>query len=177
MVGYPGAGKTTAARAIREVTGAEHIWADEERAKMFARPNHSGSESQKLYKHLNAWAAELLAEGKDVIFDANFNWYQDRQKLRRIAAEQGADCKLIWVQVGEPLAYERAVRTAKDQPTRFFGNMPHEAFKKVSGNLQPPSDDEHPVILDGTMISAGYVAAKLGLTDARIQADAPDTDA
>jgi predicted kinase len=163
MVGYPGSGKTTAARYIRELTGAVHIWADEERANMFERPDHSWEESQKLYKVLNQRAAELLAEGRSVIFDANFNFRMNRKKLRRIAAEQGADSRIIWVQVPEQLAYERAVTAAKDQPTRFFGNMPHDSFRRVSGNLQPPKPDEDPVILDGTRISESYVAQRLGL--------------
>lgn len=165
MVGYPGAGKTTAARLIRELTGAVHIWADEERANMFRSPDHSWEESQKLYKVLNARVEQLLAGGISVIFDANFNFYRNRQKLRGLAQAAGAGCKIIWLQVSEPLAYERAVEAAADQPTRFFGNMPHDHFKRVSGNLQRPRDDEHPIILDGTRITKDYVAEKLGLAE------------
>jgi predicted kinase len=162
MVGYPGSGKTTAAQVIHELTGAIHVWADLERKNMFEAPTHDWSESQELYKHLNKQVGVLLAEGKSVIYDANFNFYMNRQKLRRIAEENGAMCKIIWLQVPEELAYERATQAAENQPTRFFGNMPHASFLRVSGNLQSPKNED-PVIMDGTKISREYVAEKLGL--------------
>jgi predicted kinase len=99
MVGYPGSGKTTAAQVIHELTGAIHVWADLERKNMFEAPTHDWAESQELYKHLNKQVGVLLAEGKSVIYDANFNFYMNRQKLRRIAEENGAMCKIIWLQL------------------------------------------------------------------------------
>jgi predicted kinase len=162
MVGYPGSGKTTTAQVVHDLTGAEHVWADLERKNMFESPTHDWSESQKLYKHLNEVVANFLAEGKSVIYDANFNFYMNRQKLCRIAESQGADCKILWLQVPEELAYERATKAAENQPTRFFGNMPHANFLRVSGNLQSPKNED-PIILDGTKITRQYVAEKLGL--------------
>ena len=75
MLGYPGAGKTTAAKVIHSLTGATHLWADHERRKLFATPNYSHAENIELYDKLNKTAAELLQQGKSVIFDTNFNFF------------------------------------------------------------------------------------------------------
>src|ERR1700744_5282186 len=96
MIGYPGAGKTTVARWIAERTGAVHLWADVERNKLFSNPSHSEAESSELYKQLNERVGKLLAEGKSVIFDTNFNYYSDRQLLREIAGRHHAKVLVIW---------------------------------------------------------------------------------
>jgi predicted kinase len=157
MLGYPGSGKTTAAQAIHELTGAIHIWADFERQKLFTKPTHSREESQELYAQLNERVGDILAQGKSVIFDANFNFYRDRQRLRKLAFENGADCKLIWVKIDLELARIRATAMSKLQSTRLFGDMPAEAFARVSGNLEEPHESEHAIIVDGTRISRKYI--------------------
>src|SRR4051812_36793121 len=91
FIGSPGAGKTTVAKLIAERTGAVHLWADAERHKMFGEPTHSTEESIQLYEYLNHKAAELLTNGESVVFDTNFNFYDDRQKLRELANQRGAN--------------------------------------------------------------------------------------
>src|ERR1700740_2189499 len=97
FVGYSGAGKTTIAQALEEMTGAIHLWADSERHKLFAEPTHSHDESTELYKRLNEQAEELLKAGKSVIFDTNFNFHKDREHLQQIAKRVGAEAIIIWV--------------------------------------------------------------------------------
>jgi len=88
LIGYPGAGKTTISKLIASTTGATHLWADVERHKLFGKPTHSQAESLKLYDYLNQEAEKLLAAGHSVVFDTNFNFHDDRQKLREIAGRQ-----------------------------------------------------------------------------------------
>jgi predicted kinase len=59
MVGYPGSGKTTASRFICELTGAEHIWADQERKVMFGEI-YDQSQSDELYEKLNERTFQLV---------------------------------------------------------------------------------------------------------------------
>jgi predicted kinase len=163
FVGYPGAGKTTVAKIIHEATGAIHLWGDFERHVMFENPTHSPEESRMLYDHLNHVAADLLSQGKSVIYDTNFNYFKDREKMRALAGEKGAEAVTIWLTTSEELAKRRATEESEGKETRIWGNMPVEAFEHMQGKLQTPTPDEHAIQLDGTNLSEAEVKQKLGL--------------
>lgn len=161
MLGYPGAGKTTVSRYIHELTGAVHLWADRVRHERFLTPTHSHRENIELYDYLNEVAAELIASDQSVIFDTNFNFYKDREKLRKIASEHGADTWVIWLKTPKDLAKKRATNGAHLSDTRILGDMPPERFDKISGNLQPPKPDEKTISLVGEGISKETVRKAL----------------
>ncbi len=163
MVGYPGSGKTTVAITLHKLTGAEHIWTDLERKRMFGTPTHSLAESTQLYTYLNQKVEKLLSQGRSVIFDTNFNYYKDRQLMRDIADRQNAASCLIWVQTDPELAYSRASKDTDKQPTRILGGIEAEDFHRIAQKLQPPKPGERAVILDGTKITPSYVAQALGI--------------
>lgn len=163
LIGYPGSGKTTVANYIHELTGAVHIWADKERSLMFGAPSHSHSESLELYRHLNQKASSLLAEGKSVIFDTNFNFYKDREHLRKIAEGQGATTKLVWLTTDKTTAEQRATQDSEHKPTRLFGNMEPDVFHRIADHLESPKPAEAPIMLNGVNITSEKVQDALGL--------------
>lgn len=163
MLGYPGAGKTTVATLISNLTGATHLWADHERSKRFEHPTYSHEENLELYKGLNKMAGELLTQGKSVVFDTNFSYKKDRDFLRSVAAKSGAKCKIIWVQTPREIAKTRATEDAHLQGTRLLGNMPEEDFDRMSDNLEEPGEDEQAIKIDGIDVTKEIVAQKLGL--------------
>lgn len=164
MLGYPGAGKTTTSKAIEELTGAVHLWADHIRREMFGHPNpdYSADENAKVYHHLNELAAQLLREGKSVIYDTNFNYYDDRQKMRQIAQAANARTVLVWVQTDRSLAKMRATQNAHLQSHRVIGNMPEATFERMAGNLREPLADEEYIVIDGSRVTPEYVSERLG---------------
>lgn len=165
MVGYPGAGKTTTSRIIHKLTGAVHLWADHERSKMFKNPTHSHEENLKLYDALNKRTQELLHEGKSVIFDTNFNFYKDRERLRKIAAKEGAKTVLVWMTTPKDVARERAVNhPLTGEHHRVFGNMTLADFERIAGNLEEPRPEEHPIKLKGIGLTEEAIARALDLT-------------
>lgn len=161
MLGFPGAGKTTVSKMIKQQTGAVHLWADHERRQRFGEPTHSHEENLKLYAELNTVTEGLLAEGGNVIFDTNFNFYRDRERLRQIASKYGAQTIVIWVRTPKELARERATKNAHKQHTRVLGDMPVEHFERISGNLEPPREGEHVIEFDGTHVTPNMVAEAL----------------
>ena len=179
MLGYPGSGKTTAAKIIHELTGAVHLWADHIRRERFGAPTYSHTENLELYNHMNELTAELLAAENDVIFDTNFSFYKDRRHLCDIAAAHRADTKLIWVTTPKSVARERATNGAHIHQTRVLGDMSVADFERMSRNLEPPRPNEPHITLDGTRLDKAYIRSQvLGPTgDERAKADPSDTTA
>ncbi len=157
MLGYPGAGKTTTAKIIHKLTGAEHLWADHERRQKFGQPTYSHQENVDLYNQLNRMAENLLAQGKSVIFDTNFNFHRDRDLLRKIAKEQNAKAIVVWVTTPKEISRERAIDNAHTQHTRVLGNIPEETFERMSRNLEPPHKDEPHVEIEGTKVTEDQI--------------------
>ncbi len=156
FLGYPGAGKTTVAQLIAKHTGAVHIWADLERHKLFDQPTHDEAESRQLYDKLNQTTAQLLSQGKSVVFDTNFNRFDDRELLRGIAAKHGAESKLVWLTTPTDVAKERAVH-ANVVRNGYEFKMSAEQFSKIASHLEPPREDEKVIKISGIKIDSNEV--------------------
>ena len=161
MLGYPGAGKTTTAQLIHELSGAVHLWADKIRNERYQSPTHSHQENLDLYNHLNALTEKLLAEGKSVVFDTAFNYYKDRQYLREIAATYNAKVILVWVKTKKELAKDRATRDGHAKRNTYPKPMSSIRFERIAGGLEPPHPNERCIKLDGTRITEQYVKTEL----------------
>lgn len=162
FIGYPGAGKTTIAQIIADKTGAHHIWADVERHKLFKEPTHEQAESQTLYERLNASAEYLLSHGRSVVFDTNFNFLKDRDKLRTIASKHHAKTVIIWVTTPKQVAETRAVE-AHSTRNRYSVNMTKDQFDAIASKLETPKDNEDVIKIDGTDLKEEQLLQKLGL--------------
>lgn len=157
MLGYPGAGKTTASKLIADVTGATHIWADQERRNLHPQPSYSQRENDELYTSLNTETDKYLRQGKDVVFDTAFNHYEDRQKLRQIATSHNAQTIVVWVKTPPQVSKDRAQNSHNHAHTRLLGNMTDEHFHALQNKLEVPKSDERTIVLDGTKLTREYV--------------------
>lgn len=162
FIGFPGAGKTTTAKLIAERTGAIHLWADGERHKMFGQPTHSEEESVQLYEYLNTRAGELLGQGRDVVFDTNFNFYEDRQKMREIADRHNAETVIIWLTTPAEVARQRSVM-APTMRNGYMVGMTDEQFDSIISKLEEPRENEKVIKIDGTKLDRDEAIALLEL--------------
>jgi predicted kinase len=162
FIGSPGAGKTTTAQIIAETTGAIHLWADAERHKLFDQPTHSREESDLLYEKLNTKAEQLLAEGKSVVFDTNFNFYADRENLANIAKKYQANTIIIWMVTPENIARSRAVGTHENR-NGYAVSMTDAQFDAIIAKLEPPQANENVKKIDGSQVDRQTVIQMLDL--------------
>ena len=162
FIGYPGAGKTVIAKIINKHTEAFHIWADVERHKFFERPTHSKKESDELYQKLNDATEYLLSQKKSVIYDTNFNFLADRNKMRQIAQKYKAQTVLIWVNTPINIAYKRAVKS-QIKRNNYDYLMSDKQFYKIANKLEAPTKSEKPLIIDGSNINEAEVVKLLKL--------------
>jgi predicted kinase len=164
FIGAPGAGKTTVAKEIAKATGAKHLWADVERHKLFPNPTHTHEESTELYERLNAATDYLLGQGRSVVFDTNFNFRADRNKLREIAAKHDADTVIIWLTTPEDIARHRAV-CSDEKRNGYITQMTDAEFDAIVDKLEPPDKDEKVIKIDGSKVDSGSVAGLLQSED------------
>lgn len=160
MFGYPGAGKTTAAKTIQELTGAEHLSSDILRLELFPKPTYSQEEHDAVYAELDKRTEASLSQGKSVIYDANLNRYQHRLEKYQMCERTGAKAALLWIQAPKDLARERAVLRGhhhlvpKDET---FESM----FDRVTSVIEEPREDEPVYTINGAPLETSAVSELL----------------
>lgn len=148
MLGYPGAGKTTTAHILSELTGAVRLSSDEFRFAMFPQPTFSEAEHTTLYRTLDFVTEMLLRSGVSVIYDANLNRYQHRAEKYDICARTGAEAVVVWLQTERELAKQRAIHedrahfAPKDET---LDNM----FERITGVFEAPHAEEPVLVVNG----------------------------
>jgi predicted kinase len=162
MFGYPGAGKTTAAEVIAQLTGAAHLQSDKVRLELFPQPTFSQMEHDALYATLDARTEQLLRQGRDVIYDANLNRYQHRRDKYVICEKTGAAPILLWVQTEKTLSKARAMHDSRKHlwPP---GETPDKLFDRVADIIEEPGPAEPHIIIDGTAVTPEYISDLLQL--------------
>lgn len=162
MMGYPGAGKTTAANIIHDLTGAVHLSSDALRLEMFPEPRFSEAEHRALYKELNVQTEQLLKQGVSVIYDANLNRYEHRKEKYDICRRTGAQPLLLWVQTPKATAKDRAAHDSRIQLAPKNESL-NDMFERIAGLIEPPRNSEPRTVIDGTKIAPEYIAQTLNI--------------
>jgi aminoglycoside phosphotransferase family enzyme/predicted kinase len=124
--GLAATGKSTVARRLGELTGAEIISSDIVRKRMarlrprqrrlepFERGIYSQAATERVYKELLKEACRKLAKGRSVILDASFLRRKYRRAAARLAVDQGAQFACVEVRAEEGDARERLERRLRE---------------------------------------------------------------
>lgn len=144
MVGLPGSGKTTRAKALAAATGALRLTPDEWQTRLFDDDMHHPDHDRR-HGAVEAimWdvAAHVLAHGGDVILDFGFWARAERVDFAARARRLGADCRVEFEDV--PLEeLERRVTTRNEQTAGGHFIIPIRILREWAARFEPPDADE-----------------------------------
>lgn len=155
MVGLPGSGKTTLARALVG-RGYIRISPDEE---MFRRHGVYGVDfprgifptlEKPVLADMRATLVELLEAGNSVVVDHGFWTPEDRTLWRETAESAGASTVLVYLEASHEKLWERISDRNKfheyDPNAIFFSESD---LKRYRARFVPPQADEPYVLYDG----------------------------
>jgi predicted kinase len=120
MVGLPASGKSTRAKQIEDEHQALRLTPDEWMIPLFG--HHDGGGKRDVLEGRFVWLAlQTLRKGMNVVLDFGVWGKDERTGLRALAADVGASCKLIYIEIDEDQQRRRRDgRTSSDGETTFY---------------------------------------------------------
>ncbi|KFL30199.1 hypothetical protein JP75_16560 [Devosia riboflavina] len=144
MVGLPGSGKTTRAKALAAKTGALRLTPDEWQTRLFADDMHHPDHDLR-HNEVEAimWdvASHILAGGGDVILDFGFWSRAERVDFAEKARALGADCLVQYEDVSLAELEARITRRNEEAVGGRFV-IPVTILREWAKLFEPPEADE-----------------------------------
>lgn len=140
LVGLPGSGKTTRARALETEHGALRLTPDEWMMPLFGEPE-AGGKRDVLEGRLVATALQALRAGASVALDFGLWGRDERAALVWLAEAAGARAQLVYCEVDETTQLERIRRRAADSPRGAFA-MSAEELARWRASFDVPTPEE-----------------------------------
>ena len=135
LVGPPGSGKSTVARALRERMPLAVLDIDAIRALFIEHPDYSFEETRRAMRAARLAAAELLERRRTVVIDAPNLTEWERQPLYSLAALHRA--RLIVVQVTAPMnLVQERIRRLIRSPEQAAG-IDMDDHQRMAGRQEP----------------------------------------
>jgi predicted kinase len=146
MCGVAFSGKSTLAKKVAEYKKAtlvsqDIIWF--EKKKELNLDLDSDEDWEKVIQMSKEKVRETLRRGESVVFDDISLKYSDREVLRQLAKECGAQTVLVYLDTPKEMREERRL---KNLETKERHDVPEHIIDWGVGELQAPQEDEHPLI-------------------------------
>jgi predicted kinase len=147
ICGLSFAGKSTLAKAIAARFGYEEVDVDVTKIQLFGQTIKDEElhpdDWARMYAETDRRIEHLLVSGKSVV-DASRNFRKDEREIaKRIADNAGVPIITIYIDTPEEIARQRLMENRR-MPVRR--NVTDSDFDDVIRAMQPPSDDETPLI-------------------------------
>ena len=142
LVGLPGAGKSTLARAlVHRIPDARVIDRDEVRHALFAPCDYSAAERDVTFSAMLDAARYHLGRGRVVVFDGlTFSRQVEVAAAEGVASDSGAFSAVIVCDVPVPVAVERVERDAAGGD-HLAANRDGDLVRRVANEMEEPPGD------------------------------------
>jgi predicted kinase len=141
LCGMAFAGKSTAARRIAAALDADMVSLDAIHEERGLVPG--GDLDSATWAETGRIALErtgvLLRQGRSVVVDDTFSFRSQRNRFRRLAAEDGSDFLILFMDTPEAVIAER-IEANRRQPMR--GDVLPHVVDFIRDEFQPPAPDE-----------------------------------
>jgi len=107
LLGLPGTGKTTLARALSSRLDISHLSSDHLRREIDQQGHYRPEDKAQVYQLMAERAGETLAQGKPVLVDATFSQKAHRELILSVAEQQACDVFMVELLVPEKVVKER----------------------------------------------------------------------
>ncbi|NJB87194.1 hypothetical protein GGR26_002971 [Lewinella marina] len=134
VVGLPGTGKSTFARALAERTGAVHLNTDVIRQELGLRSRYRPEDKQRVYRELLHRTERALSSGKSAIVDATL--YLERLRMPYRALARKMNCPISWIQLqtSPAVVRERLIRP------RQYSEADFSVYTRIQRAYEPLAD-------------------------------------
>lgn len=162
VCGPPGTGKSTVAERVAERLDGRLLRTDVVRKELYPDPSYSSEESQTVYDEVFERARRALEAGDHVVLDGTFRRTALRDRAAGVAADTGAEFRLVRVTCAEAVVRDRIRARADDPSDADFG-----IHKQIKAEFEP---------VDGEFLlvdNSGSLEATLATVDEAFPVVAP----
>jgi predicted kinase len=152
LVGLPGAGKSTLARALASrIPDARVIDKDQVRHALFAPCDYSAAERDVTFSAMLDAARYHLGRGRVVVFDGlTFSRRVEVEAVEQVAVDSGAFSSVIVCDVPIAVAVERVERDA-GSGDHMAANRDGDLVRRVAAEMEEPPGDYLTVSMVGDL--------------------------
>ena len=161
--GYPGAGKTYFSRQFCDNVQAAHLQSDRIRSELFENPRYDKQENAIVNQLMGYMTEEFLSAGLSVAYDAN----AARSGQRRVLSDMALRCRaqpiVVWFQMDPDTAFDRSInRDRRRSDDKYAAEWDRTTFESLTERMQPPTRNEHYVVVSGKHLFPTQQSAVLG---------------
>ncbi len=131
VLGLPGTGKTTFARALAAQTGARHLNTDMLRAELGLRGQYDETTKARVYDELLRLARTTLRQGTSVVLDGTFYRQAFRDRISDLAQETGAVLKWLELRASTETVQQRV------SGSRPYSEADFTVYQKIREAFEP----------------------------------------